>query len=151
MHTTGELVERLRSQGRKLTPQRQCILDVLAETDGAHPSAESIHATVVGRLPMVSLKTVYQALNDLVAMNGLRHLDLGAGPARFDLNLSPHHHLVCEQCGRIWDIVADVPDPLLPADAAQFAVATTDVVFRGHCGDCRVAHPEQRAARPVGA
>lgn len=140
MHANPEIAERLRRQGRKVTPQRQCILDVLAATDGSHPGAEAIHAAVVEQLPMVSLKTVYQALNDLVAMGELRHLDLGTGAAHFDVNLEPHHHLVCEGCGRIWDVTAESPAPRLPAGAAEFQVAATDIVFRGRCGDCATSH-----------
>ena len=148
MHTVDELIGRLRSEGRKLTPQRQCILDVLADTQGSHPGAETIHAAVVERLPMVSLKTVYQALNDLVAMGELRHLDLGVGAARFDCNTGPHHHLVCDGCGRIWDVAAVVPDPL-PTGAGDFAVASTDIVFRGRCRDCG-DHAAVAPAGPAG-
>lgn len=149
MRTVGELTDLLRSEGRKLTPQRQCILDVLAATEGGHPSAEAVHAAVVERLPMVSLKTVYQTLNDLVALGELRHLDLGGGAARFDVNVTAHHHLVCDTCGRIWDVMADAPGIELPSGAAGFVVAATDIVYRGHCGPCRAGHGALVAPHPA--
>ena len=59
-------------------------------------------------MPTISLRTVYQTLNDLAAMGELRQLDLGTGSARFDPNLDAHHHLVCERCGKVVDVYADV-------------------------------------------
>ena len=74
MKSVEELSDLFRLRGLKVTPQRQCIFGVLHATEGAHPSAESVHDAVLHQLPMVSLKTVYQTLNDLVSMHELRHL-----------------------------------------------------------------------------
>lgn len=139
MRTVDELTDLFRLRGLKVTPQRQCIFRVLHRMDGAHPSAEAVHAAVLAELPMVSLKTVYQTLNDLVAMGELHHLELGSGPARFDVNLDTHQHLVCESCGRTWDVYADLTELHVPDAAADFSVAATDVVFRGRCASCAPA------------
>jgi Fe2+ or Zn2+ uptake regulation protein len=132
-----ELTEIFRSRGLKMTPQRQCIFRVLHRLSGVHPTAEAVHAAVVDELPTVSLKTVYQTLNDLSAMGELHHIDLGTGSGRFDTTLSPHQHFVCERCGRVWDVHGDftevrMPDELSPA----FRVSSTDIVFRGQCSHC---------------
>ena len=74
MKSVDALTELFRQRGLKVTPQRQCIFRALHAMEGSHPSAEAIHAAVLDELPMVSLKTVYQTLNDLVAMDELRHL-----------------------------------------------------------------------------
>ena len=59
----------------------------------------------------ISLKTVYQTLHDLAELGEIAALDLGTGMTRFDPNVDhPHHHLVCRQCGRVRDLVADFPD-----------------------------------------
>ena len=58
-------------------------------------------------MPTISLRTVYQTLNDLSEMGEILHLDLGTGSARFDANVEePHHHLVCEGCGLVRDLAA---------------------------------------------
>src|SRR5947209_537038 len=103
MKSPAELTDLFRAQGLKVTPQRQAIFKIL-HTSEVHPTAEAVHAEVTRELPTVSLRTVYQTLNDLAAMGELVQLDLGTGSARFDPTLSPHHHLVCDGCGRVTDI-----------------------------------------------
>ena len=93
-------------------------------------------------MPTISLRTVYQTLNDLAAMGELSALDLGTGSTRFDPNLEPHHHLVCTRCGRIDDVHAEVPAVAVPeAAAAGFEVTTTEIIFRGRCADCTASDP----------
>ncbi len=136
MKTAEELTNLFRSRGRKATPQRESIFRALHATDGCHPSAEAIYVAVVDELPMVSRKTVYQTLHDLVALGELTHLDLGSGPARFDVNVEPHQHLVCDGCGRTWDVHAEIANLQLPASIREFAIETTQIVFRGRCATC---------------
>ncbi len=61
-------------------------------------------------MPTISLRTVYQTLNDLAAMGELVQLELGTGSARFDPNLDAHHHLVCDRCGKVLDVDVDASD-----------------------------------------
>ncbi|HEV8298384.1 MAG TPA: Fur family transcriptional regulator [Acidimicrobiales bacterium] len=137
MKSPDELTEIFRARGLKMTPQRQCIFRVLHRLAGAHPTAEAVYAAVVEELPTVSLKTVYQTLNDLSAMGELQHIDLGTGSGRFDVNLDLHQHLVCDRCGRVWDVYADFTEVRVPADLATgFRVSSTDIVFRGTCEAC---------------
>jgi Fur family peroxide stress response transcriptional regulator len=132
-----DLAERLRTQGLKVTPQRLAIFRAVHAAAGTHPTAEAVYAAVSIDMPMVSLKTVYQTLNDLAAMGELVHLDLGQGAARFDVNLGEHQHIVCDGCGTVWDIEVDLTELRLPTGmAGGFRVSSTDVVFRGECERC---------------
>lgn len=138
-------VDRLRSHQLKVTPQRLGIIDALVSTAGSHPTAEHLHSQVVRALPMVSLKTVYQTLHDFAAIDLVHRLDVGAGSARFDINLDHHQHFVCDGCEKVWDIYADV-DTLLAGDttfAQEFYVDRAEVVFRGSCRGC-----EQSSTNP---
>jgi Fe2+ or Zn2+ uptake regulation protein len=94
----------------------------------------------------ISLKTVYQTLNELAAMGEVAVLDLGTGTSRFDPNLeSVHHHLVCRSCGKVRDLHADFSNVTVPTGSDEgFEVGGAEVVFRGLCGDCR-----QRGRRPL--
>ena len=58
-------------------------------------------------MPSISLRTVYQTLNDLAEMGEIQALDLGTGSTRFDPNIDEHHHLVCERCGLVRDVALD--------------------------------------------
>ena len=141
-----ELTEIFRSQGLKVTPQRQAIFRAL-HTSSIHPTADTVFDTVRVEMPTISLRTVYQTLNDLKAMGELHAVDLGTGSSRFDPNTNPHHHLVCSTCGRVDDLDADFPGVAIPADsAAGFEVTTTEIVFRGRCRDCAAAHGSETDA-----
>lgn len=138
MRTPSALAEAFRASGRKLTPQRERIFRVLHDNP-THPTAEAVHAQVVADMPSVSLRTVYTTLHELAEMGEIVQLDLGTGSARFDPNVSEHHHLVCEGCGAVHDIDLDVPRFDRSAErVAGFRVDTTQVVLRGRCARC---HP----------
>jgi Fe2+ or Zn2+ uptake regulation protein len=134
--SVDELSGVFRSRGLKVTPQRRAVFRALA---GAHhhPTAESVYLEVSSELPTISLRTVYQTLNDLASMGELSALDLGTGSTRFDPTLAPHHHLVCQGCGQVVDVHHDFPGVTVPADTAGgFEVTTTEIVFRGRCATC---------------
>jgi Fe2+ or Zn2+ uptake regulation protein len=145
VQSSDQLIEHFRAQGLKVTPQRQCIFEALATTAGSHPTAEAIWAEVVRLMPAVSLKTVYQTLNDLSTMGVVSHLDIGTGSARFDTNIDRHQHVVCTRCNRVWDVYVDLteewiesklPSQLPHELGGRFLVSSSDLVVRGLCGTC---------------
>ena len=138
MQSVDALSDIFRANGRKITAQRQCIFRAL-EGDVTHPSAERVHQRVRREMPNVSLKTVYQTLNDLAELGAISVLDIGTGSARFDPNVEhAHHHLVCRSCGKVRDVAADLPGLTVSAQGAQgFVVDSAEVVFRGLCDGCR--------------
>ncbi len=136
MRTVEELAGVFRQQGRRVTPQRRRIFDALA---GAreHPTAEAVYRAVSADMPTISLRTVYQTLNELAAMGEVAALDLGTGATRFDPNLAPHHHLVCDGCGRIEDLHVAFDDVGVPDEVAlRFSVEGVEITFRGRCAEC---------------
>jgi Fe2+ or Zn2+ uptake regulation protein len=136
MRTPEELADLFRSRGLKMTPQRESIFRVL-HGNQAHPSAESVYTETRQQMPMLSLKTVYQTLNDLADMGEIRQLDLGTGSSRFDPNVEHrHHHLVCTECGKVRDFYAPIDISIPAAEQQGFAIGTTEVIFRGLCADC---------------
>ena len=138
MQSPEALTDLFRAHGRKITAQRQCIFRAL-NGDATHPSAEKVFERVRVEMPNVSLKTVYQTLNDLAELGEITALDLGTGSARFDPNIEEsHHHLVCRSCGKVRDIKADIPGLKVPAGASQgFKISSAEIVFRGLCDQCR--------------
>jgi len=137
--TPAELTELFHERGLKVTPQRQAIFRVLHGAE-SHPTAESVYAVVAAEMPTISLRTVYQTLNDLAAMGEVQQLDLGTGSARFDPNLDTHHHLVCDDCGTVIDVYADASGVRVsPKQRHGFDISSTEVIFRGTCPTCRSA------------
>lgn len=137
MRSPEELTRIFRSRGLKITPQRQSIFRVLHGST-VHPTAEAVFDAVRSEMPRISLRTVYQTLNDLAAMGEIHAIDLGTGSARFDPHTGPHHHLVCEGCGRVRDVEVEFPGVTVQeADSFGFTVHATEIVFRGRCPECR--------------
>jgi Fe2+ or Zn2+ uptake regulation protein len=133
-----ELTTLFRSRGRKVTAQRQCIFRAL-EGDVTHPSADVVYARARSEMETISLKTVYQTLNELAALGEVAALDVGTGTTRFDPNVEVrHHHLVCRSCGKVRDLHADFSFLTVPQGADEgFDVGGAEVVFRGMCSECR--------------
>jgi Fe2+ or Zn2+ uptake regulation protein len=131
----GHLAGALRASGRKVTPQRLAVISALSG-DEAHPTAEIVWHRVRSNLPTVSLRTVYQALNDLVELGEIQSVDVGAGPVRFDPNTAAHDHFVCTECGRVADVRASAPVRLSAPDFPGYEVMDADIVFRGRCPRC---------------
>ena len=138
MKSVDALTEQFRARGLKVTPQRQSIFRALARST-VHPTAESVYAAVSAEMPTISLRTVYQTLNDLAEMGELQLLDLGTGSSRFDPNIEhAHHHLVCTACGKVRDLFVEFPGVAVPDGQDHgFVVGSAEVVFRGVCEDCR--------------
>lgn len=136
MQSPTELTERFRDHGLKVTPQRQLIFRLLHASE-VHPTADAVFEAARAEMPTISLKTVYQTLNDLAHMGELTTLDVGTGASRFDPNVGRHHHLVCTHCGSVRDVEVDASTLTPPARTLDgFVVETTDVVFRGLCARC---------------
>ena len=137
MRAPDELTAAFRRRGLKITPQRQAIFRVL-HAAGDHPSAEAVHARVSAEMPAISLRTVYQTLNDLTAMGELVALDLGTGSTRFDPADGEHHHLVCTSCGAVQDLFLDEVRVDVPGDqTAGFTLGRPEITWRGTCSDCQ--------------
>jgi Fe2+ or Zn2+ uptake regulation protein len=134
MRTPMELTTAFRERGLKSTPQRQAIF---AQLHGnlRHPTAEAIYIAIALDMPSLSLRTVYQTLNDLVAMGELSAFDLDGGAMRFDPNTADHHHAVCDRCGSVSDIQLDVASLSLGLNG--FVAESVEVVLRGCCAECQ--------------
>jgi Fe2+ or Zn2+ uptake regulation protein len=137
MQSPAELVATFRRRGLKITPQRVAIFEAL-QGDASHPTAVGIYTRVAATMPSISLRTVYQTLNDLAALGEIQCHSVGTAAMRFDSNVDDHHHLVCDVCGGITDTYLDVSS-LRPADLGGFTVTSTRVILQGTCDRCAAA------------
>ncbi|MCC6524641.1 MAG: transcriptional repressor [Polyangiaceae bacterium] len=149
----------LRRAGLKLTPQRLAIVRALSGDD-THPTAQELFERLRPQLPGMSFATVYNTLAALAAAGlcSARSFSVGRpgrpgaaarGATRFDPNMQPHDHAVCDACGAVYDVRRAEPGPreAEPTTPPGFAVRAVEHVYRGQCGACRRA-PVGRAARP---
>ncbi len=99
-----ELVQSLREAGHRLTPQRESVLAVIAESD-SHLTAEEILERVRERYPYLNKSAVYRSLDLLRELSLINQTDLGHGRVEYELHRHPHHHhLICRHCKHIQQI-----------------------------------------------
>lgn len=146
MRSPVELASAFRAQGRKLTPQRQLLFQLMHDND-THPTAEALYTMASANMPGISLRTVYQTLNELAEMGELQFVDVGAGATRFDPNVDDHHHVVCDKCGVIRDVYVEDAALLKPTGAEEFSVTDVAVLFHGTCKKCFVRSSRSATSR----
>jgi Fur family peroxide stress response transcriptional regulator len=118
------------------TKQLQVVWEAIKD-DVSHPTADQVYDKVRKRLPNMSLGTVYRNLQKLVADEKLQILMLGRSQ-RFDPLVKRHQHFICEQCGRVFDVLVDREDEIRPARLphAGFKVSSHQLAFYGACKHC---------------
>ena len=125
------------------TAQRYAVLEFLARHP-VHATAEEIFHAVNRTDPRASRATVYNNLHSLTRAGLVREV-LGEGrAARFDTNLEPHHHFICEHCGAVEDIPwFDLPAGVERSALGKREVRKYEILFRGACLRCRGLHPRR--------
>lgn len=148
-HHPDDYVAQLRRLGVRVTPQRLLVLEALAAS-GGHVAADALLQWAAERYPALNLATVYRTLDVLVAHGLVAQTDLGAGVSTFELvGDTPHHHLVCERCGAIGDLDAELLAPLRQQllDTYGFRADLRHVALFGTCRACLAA--SQPAPQPA--
>lgn len=132
------IINKYKSKGLKLTPQRLSILRFL-EGNTSHPTAEDIYSEIKKAHPTVSFATVYNTIEALKSRGLVSEITIDPVRKHFDPNPAPHHHIICIECNRISDVMADYSETLtLPVDTLEdFTVTGNHVDFFGVCADCR--------------
>src|ERR1700674_715267 len=133
----SEFAARCRKGGLAVTPQRLAIIKVLLSS-AEHPRADSIFATVRREHPHISLATVHRTLETLCEIGEARKVTTLHDSARYDGNVTPHHHLVCIRCRRVQDIEAPGLERLLKGrrSIGEFEVLGTSLEIQALCARC---------------
>jgi len=127
----------LREHGLQVTYQRLAIYQALFDTMD-HPSAEEIYQQVRKRFPMISLGTVYKTLERFHEVGLIQKVSPLTEVARYEANVSPHHHLICLECQTIQDFGdADMDVNVSLPEGNGFEVLRSQVVLQGFCAHCR--------------
>lgn len=123
----------------RMTSARQLIL---RELEGAksHLTAMQIFDNLKERLPSLSLSTVYRSLEYLVENQLVSVSDLGLGsPAYEPVQSHTHHHLVCLNCKKIYQLEDEVVSHFFEdlQKEKNFVILSNHLVLYGHCQFCQ--------------
>lgn len=133
----SEFAARCRRRCIAVTPQRLAIIKALLGS-GEHPRADAIFAAVRIQHPHISLATVHRTLETLCDIGEARKVTMLHDSARYDGNITPHHHVVCVKCRRIRDIEIPRLDRLLAghSELGEFTVLGSSLEIDALCENC---------------
>ena len=119
--------------------KRTAILSFLRQTKD-HPSAEMVFNHLKQEIPDLSLGTVYRNLSMFKAQGEIVSLGTVNGVERFDGNIEPHVHFICNSC----DGVTDLPQIQVPEELNRQvnketggSVDACHLTFTGLCKACK--------------
>ena len=132
------IIQKLRDNGHKITPQRLAIISILAKSEG-HPSVEIIHDQVRKDFPTMSLATVYRNILLIKSLGEVLELGFPDGSNRYDGNRPyPHPHVICVVCKKIVDPDLESLDEMKKEVALEtdFKILNHRLDFFGICSNC---------------
>jgi Fur family transcriptional regulator, ferric uptake regulator len=133
-------IKSLRAQGLRNGGARRIVVEHLGRQNCC-TSAQEIFDGIREQGDRVAIASVYRALDQLVELGLVTRVELGDGIARFEPSHADghhHHHLVCDDCGR----VEPFSDPRLEtalehiATRLDYDMRGHEVILHGQCGDC---------------
>ena len=127
--------ETIRGGALRDTPQRRHIYDLLAGKRD-HPTATEVFLRAKKTMPSISLATVYNSLETLVACNLVKQVHVDREPTRYCPNLEEHGHFVCESCGHVYDIDLAAGRHQQWDLPPGFTITAHEISLRGLCADC---------------
>ena len=132
----NKLIEKIRSSGLRPTLQRITILEnLLSRRD--HPSAESIYQSLKDKHPTLSLNTIYMNLTSFAERGIILKINALLDSARFDGDVSPHHHFVCVRCKKVIDMHnVEIPKIEPPWDLGIATIFSQHLRLNGICENC---------------
>jgi Fur family ferric uptake transcriptional regulator len=120
---------------------RHAVVDFLDRQDCCL-SAQQIFDGIRAKGGKAGIASVYRALDTLAELGLVHRVDFGDGVSRYEPAhpaREHHHHVVCDDCGRVEAFSDATLERALGrvAGSLGFAMGTHEVVLRGACDDCR--------------
>lgn len=123
--------------------QREIILETLNGL--CHPTAEELYNEINKKNPTISRSTVYRNIGILLENKDIRKVKVLTGPDRFDGSIKEHYHIICENCGRVFDFIYNFEQENLKKSIRQQTGATisiNSITLYGICEECKFKKKE---------
>jgi len=125
----------IREAGLRRSAPRQRVIELMAGESCAITALE-----MDARLEGVGRATVYRAIEQLEELGLVQKVDLGGsafGYEKVDPSGHHHHHIVCEDCGRVEPFEDERLERAIDdVDRDGFTISAHEITLRGRCSDC---------------
>jgi Fur family ferric uptake transcriptional regulator len=135
----SHILEKVKAQGLRLTPQRLIILSAIADGKG-HMNVDEVYRRAKQAYPYMDVATVYRTLHLFkklgvvteVGMGDRLHYELTDPDAR-------HHHMACQVCGEAFALSPSYLDEFRSRLVNEFGFEPDldNFTVTGVCSGCR--------------
>ncbi|MUT66722.1 Fur family transcriptional regulator [Paenibacillus sp. NEAU-GSW1] len=136
MHTYEEIVQKMASQGLRITDQRKTLAKLFAESPG-YLAPKAVYEYMGKSYAGLSFDTVYRNLRVMEELGVLEQVVFEEG-VKFKLHCREHdhhHHLICLQCGKTYPITYCPMEQTSAPD--DFKIVKHKFEVFGYCKDCQ--------------
>ena len=137
--TERKVLTNLREHGYKLTPQRRVVIRTITSSHD-HLTPADIYQQIHQEHPNIGLVTVYRTLDILDKLGLICKLHTGGNCPSYTISTPEHHHhLICSNCGRVFDFTGHNLTKLEKRLSREsgFIINSHQLEFIGLCKACQ--------------
>lgn len=128
----------LQDKGLRITSQREVILKSIQHKP---KTADEIYSVVRKKNASIDLASVYRNVQVFAENNLVHEIDFGDGVKRYEkvTEKNHHHHVVCNNCGKVKDITLKHENKLIKEASmySLFNITRHSLEFFGICKKCQ--------------
>jgi Fur family ferric uptake transcriptional regulator len=140
MNKNHSALEQIKQRGYKQTKLRSFLLDFFTATKKPF-SAVELQITAQKKIGAIHKTTIYRELQFLIEQKIIVEIYFSDGLTRYELaNLPHHHHLVCNNCQKIEDVLVDKEFKNIEKKISRqnlFKIQSHSLEFFGLCRLCQ--------------
>ena len=104
-----------------------------------HPTIDDMFLALHDFIPTLSKTTVYNTMDMFVSHGVVKGLSIDEKQMRYDADISPHAHFLCNSCGRLFDvpIKENVISLLKSMSPDDMRTAEISIYYKGICRECK--------------
>lgn len=136
--TPANIKKAIKNNGFRVTKARGAIIELFYKS--THPiSAQEILQNLHNIKLLVNKTTVYRELKFLINQDIIKSAQLSPEVVSYELlDRDHHHHIVCNNCGKVEDVVLSTEKFLDDVKKqTSFALHSHSLEFYGHCSTCK--------------
>lgn len=141
MKESNDLLDKLKSNGFKITEQRKAILQALVSNNNNLISVEKLLSESKKNYHKTNMTTIYRNLEILEKLCLVHKIINEDGTALYKLVCSVkqhHHHLICKKCGKTEAIdYCPIKDLEQILNDKNFNLTNHKLELYGYCKNCR--------------